>query len=66
MQRRREEKKKELAESELKNLEEFKSFRSNNMATTGEGQKRKANIMLIGDGYPGKTSLINAYAGKGF
>ena len=53
MQRRREEKKKELAELEFKNQEEFK-------------RKREANIMLIGDSIVGKTSLVNVYAGKGF
>ena len=30
------------------------------------GQKREANILLIGDGAVGKTSLVNVYAGKGF
>lgn len=28
--------------------------------------KREANILLIGDGAVGKTSLVNVYNGKGF
>ena len=32
----------------------------------GAKGKREANILLIGDGAVGKTSLANVYAGKGF
>ena len=29
-------------------------------------QKKEANILLIGDGAVGKTSITNVYSGKGF
>ena len=36
------------------------------MVQAERAQKREANILLIGDGAVGKTSLVNVYAGKGF
>ena len=36
------------------------------MVTAAGGQKRGANILLIGDNAVGKTSLVNVYTGKGF
>ena len=36
------------------------------MVQAAATQKKEANILLIGDGAVGKTSITNVYSGKGF